>query len=139
MLAIAVQKLFAGAVVRMGTSYVLASTANNNATFTLKATGQLELIDDAGTVHPLGQWLGNNPDAASAALYEVQRTQVSGVAGLTLVGGMLTGTWYTLNADRGIIVASTSTLHNNQSTWIIRRISDQVTVASFSTDLTSGP
>lgn len=116
------------------------STAGNAAQAFFNTDGSLQLIDDLGNVTLLDEWLKVNPNAAEAALYEVQRTQVSGTSGVSFTGTFTSGTWYPLTSQRGVSVVAGGVVRTNVSTYAIRRASDGVVlVTGVQIDLQSNP
>lgn len=98
--------------------------------------GTLEYVQDGGSSFPTGEWL-NPPTSGGAALYEVQRTQVSGTLGVSFTGTFTSSVWYPLNVRRGVTVIATGSTRTNISTYAIRRASDSVVlVTGIQIDLT---
>jgi hypothetical protein len=111
------------------------STGLEPADWILKNNGILHLEESGTPFDVSGMWLTSSPtpDTASAALYEVRRTQISGTIGITFTGTMTSGTWYPLNADRGISIITGSITRENTSLWEIRAIAVPGTILASCT------
>lgn len=118
-------------------SYV--SNAGNACSVFFNTDGSLSYVQDGVTTVLGSEWLSPNPDSTEAALYEVQRTQISGTLGITFTGTLTSGTWYPLTSQRGVTAtASVSVNRSNSSTYSIRRASDlTVLVSGIQIDVTS--
>lgn len=116
------------------------STNGNPTSVTFGTTGILQSVEDGTTTDAPAYWLTVHPDAATAALYEIRRTQVSGTLGVTYTGTMTSGVWYPLTSTRGVTVTSTAgVLRTNVSDWDIRLASSGVIEASSRITLSSYP
>lgn len=93
--------------------------------------GSISYTENGVVTTLLSEWLNPNPNSGQAALYEVQRTQVSGGLGVSFTGTFTSGTWYPLTAQRGVFVITNGTvLRQNTSTYAIRRASDGVVLVT---------
>ncbi len=92
--------------------------------------GSLTEAYDAGSTNFSTEWLNPNPNSGQAALYEIQRTQVSGTIA-SFTGTLSSGVWYPLTSRRGVtVVAGATASRSNTSNYAIRRASDGVVLVS---------
>ena len=122
-----------------GGTYTFGSTSGFLASLIFGLDGQLVSTADGVATNEVA-WLSNRPNATDAALYEIRRTQVSGVLGVTFTGTMTSGTWYLLSSDRGVTVIPGGVSRNNQSTFEIRLFGGPGTIlATYNTNITADP
>jgi hypothetical protein len=113
------------------TSDSFLSTAGSVCSMMFNTDGSLAVEEDAVTTTYTTEWLNPNPNSPEAALYEIQRTQVSGTVNVSFTGTMTSGTWYPLTSQRGVsVISSASVNRSNTSTYSIRRASDGVVMVS---------
>ena len=121
-------------------SWAPTSIGNSACSVMFNTDGSLSVTESGVTTTYTTEWLNPNPNSGEAALYEIQRTQVSGTLGVTFTGTLTSGTWYPLTSQRGVTVTSVTTSRSNSSTYSIRRASDLVVLVSgVSIVVTSGP
>lgn len=119
--------------------YSVSSSSSFEGQLIFHLNGQLSTMQD-GITTEWAAWLSNRPNTVDAALYEIRRTQGSGVTGVTYFGTMTSGVWYPLNADRGVYVQENGTLRFNISTWDIRLIGGDGTIlATYDSNIESNP
>ena len=122
--------------------YTASSTGGSVCSVFFNTNGTLEIVENGVSTFPAIQWLKSAPDSTNAALYEIQRNQLSGGLGVTFTGGFASsGTWNAATSRQGTTVtASISVGRINYSEYNIRLAGGSGTVlATCQIDLSSSP